>query len=80
VVKKINTEPPYLSRIGHFLENTHLDNGYFRSVRFISIPRNCNSAAHYLAKEASNNIVDLCWSEETPMSVSNIVLREQSCP
>ncbi|XP_062166249.1 uncharacterized protein LOC133872693 [Alnus glutinosa] len=53
VVKEINSVPPYVSRVGHFLENIHLEKGYFRSVRFSYTPRECNAAAHVLAKEAS---------------------------
>jgi hypothetical protein len=37
-------------------------------------------ASHNLAKMDSSNNVDLCWLEDTPSSVSNIVFREQSCP
>jgi hypothetical protein len=49
-----------------------------KSISFI--PRECNSAAHNLAKEASNNYVDHCWLEELPLSVRSIVLMECSCP
>jgi len=80
VINEINSEPPYSSRIGHFLENIHIEKGCFRSVLFSFIPRECNSAAHNLAKEASNNFVDNCWLEEMTMCVRSIVLRECSCP
>jgi hypothetical protein len=49
-------------------------------VRFVFIPRECNAAAHVLAKEASSKTVDICWLEETPRSVRDIVLREYVCP
>jgi hypothetical protein len=29
VVKEINFVPPYVSRVGHFLENIHLEKGCF---------------------------------------------------
>lgn len=77
MVKDINLEPPYVSRVGHFIENIHLEMGCFKSVSFAYGPHDCKTAAHILAKEVSNNNVDLCWLEETPMSVSNIVLRER---
>jgi hypothetical protein len=80
VVKEIKAEPPFLSWIGHFLESIHSEMSSFRSVSFSSIPCECNIATHTLANEASNNILDLCWLEETPRSVSSIVLREQHCP
>jgi hypothetical protein len=53
VVKEINSAPPYGSRVGHFLENIHIEKGYFRSVSFVFTPRECNAAAHVLAREAS---------------------------
>jgi hypothetical protein len=80
VINEINSVPPYTSRVGHFLENIHLEKGCFKSVTFSFIPRECNSAAHNLANEASNNYVDHCWLEEMPLSVRSIVLRECSCP
>jgi len=80
VVKDINSAPPYGSRVGHFLENIHSEKRNFRSVRFVFIPRECNAAAHVLAKEASSKTVDICWLEETPRSVRDIVLREYVCP
>jgi ribonuclease HI len=60
VINEINSEPPYSSRIGHFLENIHQEKGWFGSVTFSFIPRECNFVAHNLAKEASNNYVDQC--------------------
>jgi ribonuclease HI len=80
VINEINTGPPYLSRIGHFLENIHLEMGGFRSVVFSFTPRECNNAAHTLAKEASSNCVDNRWLEDTPGSVRSIVFREHSGP
>jgi ribonuclease HI len=80
VVKEINSTPPYVSRVCHFLENIHLEKGYFRSVSFAYTPRECNAAAHVLAKEASSNKVDLGWLEETPRSVSDIVFKDSFCP
>jgi ribonuclease HI len=65
VVKDINSEPPYVSWVSHFIENIHLEMGCFKSVSFAYIPHDCNSATHILAKEVSNNNVDLCWLEET---------------
>jgi hypothetical protein len=53
---------------------------HFRSVSFQAIPRDCNMATHSLAKEASHNNIDLYWPEDTPLSVSNIVFREQPYP
>jgi hypothetical protein len=53
---------------------------HFRSASFQAIPRDCNTAAHNLAKKASHNNIDLYWLEDTPLSVSNIIFREQPCP
>jgi len=80
VINEINSEPPYPSRIGHFIENIHLEKGCFRSVVFSFSPRECNNAAHTLAKEASSNCVDNRWLEDMPVCIRSIVLRECSCP
>jgi ribonuclease HI len=80
VVKEINLGPPYLSRIGHFIDSIHQEMGCFRCISFSFVPRDCNLAARVLAKETPHNKVDLSWLEDTPHSVSTIVNREQSCP
>jgi hypothetical protein len=80
VVKEINSDPLYLSRIGHFMDNIHQEIGCFCFVSFSFVSRDCNSAAHVLAKKATHNKVDLSFLEDTPRSVSTIVTREQSCP
>jgi hypothetical protein len=73
-------DPHYLSRIGHFIDSIHQEMGCFHSISFSFVPRDCNSAAHVLAKETTHNKVDLSWLEDTPRSVSTIVNREQLCP
>jgi ribonuclease HI len=80
VVKEIKSDMQYFSKTGHFLESIHQEMQHFRSISFQNIPCDCNMAAHTLAKEASCNNIDLCWLEDTPLSVSNIVFREQPCP
>jgi len=48
----------------------------FRSIAFIYAPRDSNSAAHILAKEAACNKVNNCWLEDISKSISSIVFRE----
>jgi len=52
----------------------------FRSAKFVHVPRELNSATHVLAKEASLHCLDHVWLEETPSSISDVVLREHVCP
>jgi ribonuclease HI len=80
VVKEIMSDPPLLSKAGHFIESIQQDMHHFRSASFQAIPRDCNTAAHNLAKKASHNNIDLYWLEDTPSCVSNIIFREQPCP
>jgi hypothetical protein len=80
VVKEIKSDTQYFSKTGHFLESIHQEMQHFRSISFQYIPRDCNMATHTLAKEAFCNNIDLCWLEDTHLSVSNIVFREQPCP
>jgi ribonuclease HI len=80
MVKKINSSPPFLSKIGHFIESIHAELVNFRAAKFSFIPRECNEAAHNLAKEAKRNKIEQYWLEECPLSILNIVTREQLCP
>jgi ribonuclease HI len=76
VVKEINSSPPFLSKIGHFIESIHAELVNFRATKVSSIPRDCNEAAHNLAKEATRNKIEQCWIEECPSSILNFVTRE----
>jgi ribonuclease HI len=80
VVKEILSGSPTFSKAGHFIESIQKERHHFRSTSFQAIPRDCNMAAHKLAKMASHNIIDQHWLENTPLSVSNIVFRERSGP
>jgi hypothetical protein len=51
VVFEINSDPPFLNRVGHFIESIHLELGLLRSSCFAFIPREANSIAHTLAKD-----------------------------
>jgi hypothetical protein len=53
---------------------------WFRSVVFSFIPRECNTAAHTLAKEATRQKIEMNWIEDFPMSIKSIVTREQHGP
>jgi hypothetical protein len=77
VVKEIKSDPPFLFKVGHFIESIQQEMHHFWSVSFQTIAHACNMAAYSLAKEASHNNTDLCWLENTPLSVNNIVFREQ---
>jgi ribonuclease HI len=80
VVKEILSDPPMFSKAGHFIESIQQERHFFRSTNFQAIPRDCNMAAHNLAKMASHNNIDLYWLEDTPVSVRNIVFRERPGP
>jgi hypothetical protein len=80
VVKELKIVSPCFSKIGHFIESIQLVLQNFCSASFQAVPRACNMAAHNLAKMASSNNVHLCWLEDIPSSVSNIIFTEQPCP
>jgi hypothetical protein len=52
----------------------------FRLVKFSFTPRECNMAAHTLAKEATRNKVEQICLEDFLLSILSIVIREQHCP
>jgi hypothetical protein len=76
VVKEINSAPRFLSKIGHFIENIYADILNLRVAKFSFIPRECNEAAHILAKEATRDKIEWNWIEECPLSILNVVTRE----
>jgi hypothetical protein len=80
VVRDINSAPPYSSRIGHFIESINQELGCFRSSSVVFVPRECNVAAHTLAKEAVSRRLTAVWLEETPSCILSAVLRDQGVP
>jgi ribonuclease HI len=50
VIKDVNSPPPYLSRSGHLLEGLKQEVGNLNFYSFVHVERNCNEAAHILAK------------------------------
>jgi ribonuclease HI len=58
VLQAINSDPPFLSKFGHFIESIHHEKRNFKSVDFSFIPREGNAVAHALAAEASKQKVN----------------------
>jgi len=80
IIEEINSNPPYLSRAGHILESIHVEWRSLRTSSFKFVFRESNCVAHCLAKEAASIMSDLCLLEDTPTSISSIVLREAISP
>jgi hypothetical protein len=80
VIAEINSNPPYLSRSSHILESIHVERQSLHTCSFYFVYREANRAAHCLAKEAASTMNDLCLPEDTPISISSIVVREAVCP
>jgi ribonuclease HI len=80
VIAEINSNPPYLSRSSHILESIHVERQSLHICSFNFVYREANCAAHCLAKEAVSTMNDLCLLENTPISISSIVVREAVCP
>jgi hypothetical protein len=80
VIEEINSDPPYLSRACHILESIHVERQSLHTCSFNFVFRESNYAAHCLAKEAASIMCDLCLLEDTPTSISSIVLREAISP
>jgi hypothetical protein len=59
VLQAINSNPPFLSKFGHFIESIHHEKINFRSVDFSFIPREGNAVARALATEASKQKVKI---------------------
>lgn len=76
IVRKANSDPPHLSRIGHFIESIQQELQGFSTSSIVFVSRECNSAAHVLANEAVANNVDSVWLEDVLRSISDIVIKE----
>jgi hypothetical protein len=71
---------PNYTTAGHFIESIQQDLIFFRTTKFVHVPRICNRVAYDLAKEAIRNKVEFVWLEEIPSSNFTIVCRELSAP
>jgi hypothetical protein len=74
--EEVNSNPPYLFRIGHFIESIILKVRQCKSSLSVFAHRSKNSAAHILAREATFNNVNDTLLEDIPRSIAHIVTRE----
>jgi hypothetical protein len=63
-----------------FWKNIHVEQQSLHTSSFKFVFRKANSAAHYLAKEAASIMSYVCLLEDTPTSISSIVIRETVSP
>lgn len=80
IVKAVKVTTPNLSKIGLFIESIKTELSFLRCASFVHVSRNCNEAAHVLAKEASSFLIDSVCLEEIPRCIASIVLGEQVGP
>lgn len=80
VIREVNSNPPFLSRSGHFVEGIKQEVHHLRSFAFVHVPRVLNEAAHTLAKSAAATLCDDVWLEATPTCILDIVTREHQVP
>jgi hypothetical protein len=64
----------------HILENIHVARQSLHTCSFNFVYRTANFAAHCLAKEVASTMIDLCLLEDTPTSISSIIVREAVYP
>jgi hypothetical protein len=76
VIKEIDSQPPHLSRIGHFIESIAIVRQRCRNFSFVYVHRSNNGATHVLACEAAFSNVNETWLEDTPWSIAHIVTKE----
>lgn len=65
--------------IGQLIESIIQELQGFVQLYLSMFIENANSAAHVLAKEAAEQKIDLCWSEDISRSISHIIFRELVC-
>jgi hypothetical protein len=79
VIREVNSNLPYLSRSGHFIEGIKPEVLYLISYSFVHMSRALNEAAHTLAKSAVINFCNDVWLEDilSCIDIFDIVTREQ---
>jgi hypothetical protein len=76
VIKEVNSNPPFLSSVGHLVEGIRNEVGFFRTYSFVHVARGLNEAAHILAKTVITNVVDDVWLEEIPPCILETITRD----
>jgi ribonuclease HI len=71
VIKEIDSQPPHLSRIGHFIESIAFVRQQCRNFSFVYVHRSNNGVAYFLACEAAFSNVNETWLEDTPRSIAH---------
>jgi ribonuclease HI len=77
VVNEIHSKPPFLSTTSHLIGSISQEIQGLRSATFVHVHRECNGAAHLLAKEAAIHEEEMCWIEDTPYFLDTVILRER---
>jgi hypothetical protein len=78
IVKEVNSEDPYASKCGHFVEGIKSLFKGFKTTSFFCVIIKANNVAHRLAKMATTHVTDNTWLENAPSDICNIVQREES--
>lgn len=73
VVQEINQSSPNYTIDCHFTESIQQEIIFFRTTKFVQMPRVYNTVAHELAKEAVRNKFECVWLEEISPSIFTIV-------
>jgi hypothetical protein len=77
VIKAIGEEGPCFNSFGHLIDCIHSELRTLEQARFIHVRREANSAAHLLAQLATAHVTLSTWLGYAPLSVGDIVRREQ---
>jgi hypothetical protein len=76
VIKEVNSNPPFLSSVGHLVEGIRNEVGLVRTYSFVHVARGLNEAARILAKIAITNVVDDVWLEGIHSCILEIITRQ----
>jgi hypothetical protein len=69
-----------IDRYGHLVEGTKTLLQSFRSSQVVHVKRDANSAAHCIAEEAVNHVIDIVSVEEILPIIYDIISRELLVP
>jgi hypothetical protein len=79
-VRAVNLEEPCESNYGHFVEDVKRFRSDLAISSFVHVSRGANSAAHVLAKEACNHVIDKYWWHSITSCIGDIIRKEELSP
>ena len=73
IIKALSTDQRSLSSFGPLIDDAKFSSVNFDQLHYSHVKRECNFAAHSLAKFASNILDFQVWMEDVPLQISYVI-------